>query len=224
MLLLDLRRAVPHRSRRTESQILTGALGALPLSPRTTSGLADRAQPQAYRMDPARLASILAVACILVACEKESAVATTITVTSPAFSNGAAIPPRYTCSGADVSPPISWSGVPNGVQSLALTVIDPDAPGKPFVHWVVFGLAASSSGLTEGEARQEGILQGRNDFGSNGYRGPCPPAGAPHHYHFKVYALDTNLSLRSGVTEAAFEDAIKGHVMATGELVGTFKR
>lgn len=171
----------------------------------------------------ARLASILAVACILVACEKEPAVATTITVTSSAFSNGAVIPPRYTCSGEDVSPPISWSGVPDGAQSLALTVIDPDAPGKPFVHWVVFGLPASSSGLTEGEAPR-GILQGRNDFGSNGYRGPCPPAGAPHHYHFKVYALDTKLSLQSGASEAAFEDAIKGRVIATGELVGTFKR
>ena len=145
-------------------------------------------------------------------------------MTSPVFSNGAVIPARYTCSGADVSPPISWSGVPNGAQSLALTVIDPDAPGKPFVHWVVFGLSVSSTGLAEGEAPREGSLQGRNDFGNNGYRGPCPPPGAPHHYHFKVYALDTKLSLQSGVSEAALQDAIKGHVMATGELIGTFKR
>lgn len=150
--------------------------------------------------------------------------ATTITLTSPVFSNGGVIPPKYTCSGADVSPPISWSGVPNSAQSLALTVIDPDAPGKPFVHWLVFSLPASSSGLREGEGPPEGSLQGRNDFGSNGYRGPCPPPGAPHHYHFKIYALDTKLSLQSGASETAFQVAIKGHEMATGELVGTFKR
>lgn len=171
----------------------------------------------------ARFASVLAVGCFLVACAKESAVALTINLTSAAFSDGAVMPAKYTCSGADVSPPITWSGVPNGAQSLALTVVDPDAPGKPFVHWLVFNLPASSTGLAEGEAPQ-GSLQGRNDFGTNRYRGPCPPPGVPHHYHFKVYALDTRPSLQSGASEAAFQDAIKGHVMATGELVGTFKR
>jgi Raf kinase inhibitor-like YbhB/YbcL family protein len=130
----------------------------------------------------------------------------------------------YTCSGNDVSPPISWSGVPSSAESLALTVIDPDAPGKPFVHWLVFGLPTSATGLAEGERPPQGSLQGRNDFGSNGYRGPCPPPGAPHHYHFKLYALDTKLSLQSGASEAVFQDAIKGHVIATGELIGTFKR
>lgn len=149
--------------------------------------------------------------------------ATTITLTSPAFSFGAVIPAKYTCSGADLSPPTSWSGVPNGAQSLALTVIDPDAPGKPFVHWLVFNLPASLTGLGEGEAPQ-GSLQGRNDFGTNRYRGPCPPPGAPHHYQFKVYAVDSKPSLQDGASEAAFQDAIKGHVMAIGELVGTFKR
>lgn len=150
--------------------------------------------------------------------------ATTITLTSPAFSNDAVIPVRYTCSGADVSPPISWSGVPGGVQSLALTVIDPDAPGKPFVHWLVYSLPESTVGLAEGGRPPGGSLEGRNDFGSNKYRGPCPPAGSPHHYHFKLYALDTKLSLPAGTSEAAFQDAIKGHVIATGELVGTFRR
>ena len=150
--------------------------------------------------------------------------ATSINVTSPAFSNNAAIPARYTCSGADVSPPIRWSGIPDGAQSVALTVIDPDAPGKPFVHWVIFNLPASSSDLPEASAPPEGSMQGRNDFGSNGYRGPCPPPGAPHHYHFKIYALDTKLSLGSGASESAFEDAIKGHVLGMGELVGTFRR
>jgi Raf kinase inhibitor-like YbhB/YbcL family protein len=151
-------------------------------------------------------------------------VTSSIDVTSPAFGHNSAIPARYTCSGADVSPPINWAGVPSGAQTLALTVIDPDAPGKPFVHWVIFNLPASSTGLPEGTAPPEGGMQGRNDFGSNGYRGPCPPPGAPHHYHFKVYALDTKLSLRSGTSESDFGNAIKGHVLATGELIGTFKR
>jgi Raf kinase inhibitor-like YbhB/YbcL family protein len=154
---------------------------------------------------------------------KESPVATTINVTSPAFGNNAAIPARYTCSGADVSPPIRWSGLPSGAQSIALTVIDPDAPGKPFVHWLVFNLPVSTE-LPDGGPPPEGSLQGRNDFGSNGYRGPCPPPGAPHHYHIRVYALDTKLSLPSGATESGFEEASKGHVVGMGELIGTFRR
>jgi len=145
-------------------------------------------------------------------------------LTSPAFSNGGAIPARYTCSGADVSPPLAWSGAPTGTQSLALTVIDPDAPGRPFVHWVAFNLPATSTDLGEAARPPEGSVEGRNDFGSNGYRGPCPPPGSPHHYHFKVYALDDKLSLRPGASESSFQDATKGHVLATAELVGTFKR
>ena len=150
--------------------------------------------------------------------------AASITVSSPAFGNGAAIPPRYTCSGTDVSPPLSWSGVPEGTKSLALTVIDPDAPGKPFVHWLIFNLPSATTELAEGAAPPSGSVQGRNDFGSNGYRGPCPPPGSPHHYHFKLYALDTTTSLRAGASEPAFENVIKSHVLASGELIGTFKR
>lgn len=150
--------------------------------------------------------------------------ASSIDVRSNAFPANAAIPARYTCSGADVSPPLSWTGVPPGAKSLALTVIDPDAPGRPFTHWVVFGIAPSTAEIPEGGPPPSGAAEGRNDFGSTGYRGPCPPPGSPHHYHFKVYALDTTLSLRSGATESAFEAAIKGHVLASGELVGTFRR
>jgi Raf kinase inhibitor-like YbhB/YbcL family protein len=174
--------------------------------------------------EPVRLASVAALACLLVACVRESPVATSINVTSPAFGSNAAIPARYTCSGADVSPPISWTGTPGNAESIALTVVDPDAPGKPFVHWVVFNMPASTTELPEGGPAPDGSAPGRNDFGSNGYRGPCPPPGAPHHYHFKVYALDTKLSLRSGASESAFEDAIKGHVLGMGELIGTFRR
>ena len=149
---------------------------------------------------------------------------TSIAITSPAFTDNAAIPARYTCSGADVPAPLVWSGVPGGAQSLAVTVIDPDAPGKPFVHWLVFNLPASAMGLPEAGPPPDRSVQGRNDFGSLGYRGPCPPPGSPHHYHFKLYALDTTLALPSGAAESVFQDAIKGHVLATGELVGTFKR
>jgi Raf kinase inhibitor-like YbhB/YbcL family protein len=147
-----------------------------------------------------------------------------IHVRSTAFAGGGPIPARFTCSGADVSPPVSWSGVPGGAQSIALTVIDPDAPGRPFTHWVLFNMPPSTTDLGEGGPLPQGGVEGRNDFGSNGYRGPCPPPGAPHHYHFKLYALDTTLSLRSGASEGALEDAIRGHVLASGELIGTFKR
>lgn len=145
-------------------------------------------------------------------------------LTSSSFSDGGSIPARYTCSGADVSPALSWSAVPDGTQSLALTVIDPDAPGKAFVHWVVFNLPAATADLSEGAAPPEGSVQGRNDFGSNGYRGPCPPPGSTHHYHFKLYALDSTVRLRTGASESALEDAMRDHVLATGEMVGTFKR
>lgn len=150
--------------------------------------------------------------------------AASLDVRSSAFGANAAIPARYTCSGADVSPPISWRGAPDGTKSIALTVIDPDAPGRPFTHWVLFNVPASETDLREGGSPPEGSFEGRNDFGSTGYRGPCPPPGSPHHYHFKVYALDATLALRGGASEAAYEDAIKGHVLASGELVGTFKR
>ena len=150
--------------------------------------------------------------------------AASIKVSSQAFSNGAPIPSRYTCSGGDVSPPLSWSGLPDGTISVGLTVIDPDAPGKPFVHWVLFNLPPDPTDLGEGGPFPPGSVQGRNDFGSSGYRGPCPPPGSPHHYHFKVYALNAKLSLPGGASEAAFADAIQGRVVASGEIVGTFKR
>jgi len=161
---------------------------------------------------------------VLVACGEESTVAASISVSSQALGDGGAIPARHSCTGADVSPPLSWTGVPGGAQSLALTVIDPDAPGKPFVHWLVFNLSPATTELAEGADPPASSAQGRNDFGSNGYRGPCPPPGSPHHYHFKVYALDTMTSLRAGASESSFQDAIKGHVLATGEIIGTFKR
>ena len=150
--------------------------------------------------------------------------AATITVSSPAFAQGGTIPARYTCSGADVSPPLGWSGTPSSFKSLALTVMDPDAPGRPFTHWVVFNLARDTTELPEGGPLPVGSVEGRSDFGGAGYRGPCPPPGRTHHYHFKVYAVDAMLALPGGASEPAFQAAIKGHVLASGELVGTFRR
>src|SRR5947209_7673689 len=107
---------------------------------------------RAHSVERARLASLAALISLLVACGKESMVAASIGVSSQAFSSGGSIPARYTCDGADVSPPLSWTGVPGGAHSLALTVIDPDGPGKPFVHWVIFNLPPASSDLSEGAA------------------------------------------------------------------------
>lgn len=144
-------------------------------------------------------------------------------LSSAAFKDGGVIPAKYTCSGQDVSPPLNWSGIPGGTRNLALTVIDPDAPGQPFVHWIIFNLPGETVGLAEGEIHT-GSRQGRNGFGSIGYRGPCPPRGAPHHYHFKLYALSDPLLLSDGVSAADFEQAIKGMALDTTELVGTFGR
>jgi Raf kinase inhibitor-like YbhB/YbcL family protein len=161
---------------------------------------------------------------MLVACGQTPSLAASINVTSAAFKAGGPIPARYTCGGDDVSPPLGWSGAPGSAKSLALTVIDPDAPGRPFTHWVVFNMPATTTGLPEGGPPPPVSAEGRNDFGGTGYRGPCPPPGSTHHYHFKVYGLDATVALRAGASEQAFEDAIRGHVLATGELVGTFKR
>ena len=147
---------------------------------------------------------------------------------SSAFANGAAIPRRYTCDGADQSPPLEWSRLPNGVKSLALIVEDPDAPRGTFTHWVLFNLPPSPPELPAGVPRQaildNGARQGRNDFRRAGYGGPCPPSGPPHHYHFSMYALDAPLDLTPGATAAEVRSAMAGHVISHAELIGTYKR
>jgi hypothetical protein len=149
-------------------------------------------------------------------------------LTSPAFSDGERIPDRYTCVGEDVSPPLRWEGVPEGTKSFALVVEDPDAPGGTFIHWVLYNLPATISELAEGVPRTErlasGALQGVNDFGVVGYRGPCPPPGAPHRYFFILRALDVELDLKPGATKAQLERASQGHVLAEAELMGKYSR
>jgi Raf kinase inhibitor-like YbhB/YbcL family protein len=146
-----------------------------------------------------------------------------IRVSSTAFAAGAAIPQKHACDGADVSPPLSWEGVPQSARSLVLIVEDPDAGKTPFAHWLVYGLAPALTRLEEGNL-PAGARQGRNDFRQHAYNGPCPPPGKPHHYHFRVRALDAELTLEAGASRAELLAAIRGHVVADGELVGVYQR
>jgi Raf kinase inhibitor-like YbhB/YbcL family protein len=111
-----------------------------------------------------------------------------VRLTSPAFTDGGAIPRQYTCDGANQSPPLAWSGVASGTQSLALVMEDPDVPGKPFVHWTVSGIPPSTTSLASGQV-PPGATQGSNGSGSTGYTGPCPPSGQTHHYVFALEAV-----------------------------------
>ncbi|HEY3112762.1 MAG TPA: YbhB/YbcL family Raf kinase inhibitor-like protein [Gemmatimonadaceae bacterium] len=152
-------------------------------------------------------------------------------VTSSAFQPSGSIPSQYTCEGKDISPPLAWSGAGGNTKSFALIVDDPDAPdpAKPqrvYVHWVVYNLPASASGLPENASKTglpKGAVQGKNDWGKAEYGGPCPPIGR-HRYFFKLYALDTALTGLSAPTKADIERAMKGHVVDSGELVGTYQK
>ena len=152
----------------------------------------------------------------------------TIKIRSAGFAEGQPIPSKYTCDGEDVSPPLSWDNAPNGTQSLALICDDPDAPSGTWVHWVIYDLSDRLTELPEAVPAKEealsGAKQGRNDFGRTGYGGPCPPAGSAHRYYFKLYALDSALKLKVGATKADVENAMKGHIVGQGQLMGTYKR
>src|SRR6266403_2623490 len=144
------------------------------------------------------------------------------TLTSTAFTDGAAIPVKHTCDGVDVSPPLAWSGAPAGTRSFALIADDPDAPAGSWVHWVVYNLPAAVSELPENVAKVEaldlgGARQGRNDFRRPGYGGPCPPPGPAHRYFFKLYALDVATGLKARGSKADVLRAIEGHVLGTAE-------
>jgi Raf kinase inhibitor-like YbhB/YbcL family protein len=144
------------------------------------------------------------------------------TLTSNAFDSGQEIPRRHSCEGDDVSPPLSWSGAPEGARSLALIVDDPDAPGGTFAHWLAWAIEPESAGIREGETAP---VEGRNDFGTIGYRGPCPPPGhGPHRYFFRLHALDANVELARGAGKRDLERAIEGHVLGTAELNGRYER
>jgi Raf kinase inhibitor-like YbhB/YbcL family protein len=154
-----------------------------------------------------------------------------LSLTSPAFSNGGDIPWRYTCEGSDVSPPLAWSGLPEGTKSLALVVDDPDAPDPKapkmtWVHWVLYNLPPTVGALPEAvspEALPPGTRQGRNDWNKPGYGGPCPPVGR-HRYVHKLYALDAVLAELKSPTKSKLLEAMQGHVLAQAELVGTYEK
>lgn len=148
-------------------------------------------------------------------------------LTTPAFEEGGSIPPRFTCTGEDISPALEWSEPPGGTQSFALIMDDPDAPSGTFVHWVIFNIPASSRGLSEampqGASLNDGTQQGLGSSHENGYMGPCPPSGT-HRYFFKLYALDAMLTISSNVGAGDLMKALSGHILANAELMGTFKK
>ncbi len=154
-----------------------------------------------------------------------------MTITSTAFAANAAIPVLYTCEGKDVSPPLTWSGIPAGTKSLALILDDPDAPDPAapkmtWVHWVLYDIPPTATGLGEGvkaAALPPGTREARNDFGRTAYGGPCPPIGR-HRYFFKLYALDAVLPALNPATKASLEQAMQGHVLAQGALMGTYQK
>ncbi len=143
-------------------------------------------------------------------------------LTSDAFADGATIPVRHTCDGADASPPLAWTDVPSGAKSFTLIVDDPDAPGRTYVHWVLYNLPGTATGLAENASG--GGLQGMTDSRGPGWGGPCPPPGKPHRYFFKLYALDAPLSLAPGATKVDVERAMRGRVLAEAQLVGRYGR
>jgi Raf kinase inhibitor-like YbhB/YbcL family protein len=148
-------------------------------------------------------------------------------LTSTAFRHQQAIPSRHTCDGDDVSPALAWTGVPDGAKTLALVCDDPDAPRRTFVHWVLFGLPAAEEALPEGVPTagrlDSGARQGKNSAGKTGYMGPCPPSGT-HRYFFTLYAVDEVPELPADASKEQLLAAIRGHVLAESQLMGTYAR
>lgn len=148
-----------------------------------------------------------------------------ITFSSSAFGYGQPVPAVYTCKGRDISPPLQWSDLPAGTKSLALIMDDPDAPMGTWVHWVIYNIPPTRNGLEEAIPAQErladGSLQGKNSWRRIGYGGPCPPSGT-HRYYFRLYALDSTLSLAPGASKEQVLAAMQGHILAQAEWMGTF--
>jgi Raf kinase inhibitor-like YbhB/YbcL family protein len=153
----------------------------------------------------------------------------TLQLSSTSFTHQSRLPIDHTCEGKDISPQLSWSNVPAGVKSFALICDDPDAPAKTWLHWTMFNIPATVTTLAQGVATTpklaNGACQGITDFGRVGFGGACPPKGhGTHHYIFTLYALDALLNLEPGISRAVLENAMKGHILATGQLIGTYSR
>ena len=142
-------------------------------------------------------------------------------ITSSAFREGESIPSKFTCDGGNTSPPLQIGDVPSEAKSVVLIADDPDAPGGLFTHWLVWNILPQTNSIAEGSAPKG--MQGTNDFGKSGYGAPCPPSGM-HRYYFRVFALDRELDLRSGAKRSQLDAAMKGHVIAQGELIGRYAR
>lgn len=149
-------------------------------------------------------------------------------LTTPAFKPGGDIPAQHTCDGSDRSPALNWNAPPEGTQSFALLLEDPDAPRGTWVHWVLYDLPPTERELPAGVPPERtlpsGARQGRNDFGGTGYGGPCPPPGPAHRYYFRLYALDKKLELPAGSTRAQADRSMRGHILADAELMGRYQR
>lgn len=150
------------------------------------------------------------------------------TIRTTAFSDGGQIPRMHSCDGANLSPALSWKDAPAGTKSLALIVDDPDAPGGTWTHWIIWNIPGQATALPQGvpatAVLDNGARQGKNDFGSIGYGGPCPPPGKAHRYYFKLFALDTRLDLKAGASRSELDRAGRSHVLAQTKLMGTYKR
>jgi len=149
-------------------------------------------------------------------------------LSSPAFHEGDRIPTKYTADGENVSPELTWSSAPPNTKSFTLICEDPDAPSGTWTHWVLFNIPADKTSLPERVPPEtelsDGSRQGKNDFGKIGYGGPDPPKGKPHRYFFKVHALDSKLDLAAGASRQQVLDAMKGHILGEGQLMGTYGR
>jgi Raf kinase inhibitor-like YbhB/YbcL family protein len=168
-----------------------------------------------------KLFTNIAAAILITAVASFAAEGTRMKITSSSFQHGDNIPAKFTCDGSDSSPHLQINGVPPEAKSLVLIADDPDAPGGLFTHWLVWNIPAQTNSIAEGSAPKG--VQGTNDFGKSGYKGPCPPPGI-HRYSFKVFALDRELDLRPGAKRSQVDAAMKGHVIAQGELVGRYAR
>lgn len=146
--------------------------------------------------------------------------ASSISVTTPAFQAGGDVAAKFTCNGANVNPELRINGVPSEAKSLVLIVDDPDAPRGLFTHWIVWNIDPKTTRVAENSAPTAGV-QGINDFGKRNYGGPCPPSGT-HRYFFKIFALDTKLELKPGARRAELDAAMRGHILAQGELMGRY--
>jgi hypothetical protein len=169
---------------------------------------------------------------VTVACRHEPQIAqaqdsASLQVESASFTGGGDVPRRFTCDGAGISPGLDWSAPPAGTRSQAIVMHDPDA-AFDFTHWIAFNLPPGTRSLAEGASAEgsmpQGASEGANDFGHVGYGGPCPPGGRSHHYLFHLYALDVRLDLPPGASRKQLESAIRGHILAEGQLVGTYRR